>query len=168
MFSLQKRCLAGSLHNRHFNYKEKIINIRFKNPICHPPLRTTKKQPEIFRLFLCSSWQYARLKTCGICPAQLEAHSARAARHSAVPAAAAFFGFRKFRNHSFRRNQQAGNRSRILQRRSDHFGRVNDTGFNHIGIFVGRHYNRSYNPYLPAAFRQQQPRQHRHFRQSDG
>ena len=55
-----------------------------------------------------------------------------------MPAAAAFFGFGKFRNHSFRRNQQAGNRSRILQRRSDHFGRVNDTGFNHIGIFVGR------------------------------
>ena len=27
MFSLQKRCLAGSLHNRYFNYKEKIINI---------------------------------------------------------------------------------------------------------------------------------------------
>ena len=25
MFSLQKRCLAGSLHNRHFNYKEEII-----------------------------------------------------------------------------------------------------------------------------------------------
>ena len=80
MFSLQKRCLAGSLHNRYFNYKEKIINIRFtgtknpaplfiKIPVCHPPLRTTKKQPEIFRLFLCSSWQYARLKTCGICPA---------------------------------------------------------------------------------------------------
>lgn len=35
MFCLQKRCLAGSLHNRYFNYKEKIINIRFtgtKNP----------------------------------------------------------------------------------------------------------------------------------------
>ena len=57
MFSLQKRCLAGSLHNRYFNYKEKIINIRFtgtknpaplfiKIPVCHPPLRTTKKQPE--------------------------------------------------------------------------------------------------------------------------
>ncbi len=29
MFCLQKRCLAGSLHNRYFNYKEKIINIRF-------------------------------------------------------------------------------------------------------------------------------------------
>lgn len=53
MFSLQKRCLAGSLHNRYFNYKEKIINIRFtgtknpaplfiKIPVCHHPLRTTK------------------------------------------------------------------------------------------------------------------------------
>ena len=176
MFSLQKRCLAGSLHNRYFNYKEKIINIRFtdtknpaplfiKMPVCHPPLRTTKKQPEIFRLFLCSAWQYARLKTCGTCPAQLEAHSARAARHSAVPAATAFFGFGKFRNHSFRRNQQAGNRSRILQRRSDHFGRVNDTGFNHIGIFVGR---RIITVVIIRTFQQQQPRQRRHFRQSDG
>ena len=53
MFCLQKRCLAGSLHNRYFNYKEKIINIRFtttKNPAslsikisaCQLPLRTTK------------------------------------------------------------------------------------------------------------------------------
>lgn len=68
MFCLQKRCLAGSLPNRYFNYKEKIINIRFtttKNPAplfikisaCQLPLRTTKKQPEIFRLFLCSVWR---------------------------------------------------------------------------------------------------------------
>lgn len=38
MFSLQKRCLAGSLHNRHFNYKEKIINIRFANTKNPAPL----------------------------------------------------------------------------------------------------------------------------------
>lgn len=70
MFSLQKRCLAGSLHNRYFNYKEKIINIRFtgtknpaplfiKIPVCHPPLRTTKKTAgnipavSLFRLAVC-------------------------------------------------------------------------------------------------------------------
>lgn len=35
MFSLQKRCLAGSLHNRHFNYK---INIRFTNTKNPAPL----------------------------------------------------------------------------------------------------------------------------------
>ncbi len=38
MFSLQKRCLAGNLHNRHFNYKEKIINIRFTNTKNPAPL----------------------------------------------------------------------------------------------------------------------------------
>lgn len=38
MFSLQKRCLAGSLHNRYFNYKEKITNIRFTNTKNPAPL----------------------------------------------------------------------------------------------------------------------------------
>ena len=58
MFSLQKRCLAGSLHNRHFNYKEKIINIRFtntKNPALAHHKKTAGNIPAVslFLLAVC-------------------------------------------------------------------------------------------------------------------
>lgn len=66
----------------------------------------------------------------------LETHCARThGSRSGTVAAMAFF-LRCFGNHSFGRNQQTADGSCILQSGTNHFGRVNNAGFNHVGIFA--------------------------------
>src|SRR5688572_11270345 len=48
-----------------------------------------------------------------------------------------FFFLRRFRDHDFRREQQAGNRGCVLQRQARDLGRVEDALFQHVAVLAG-------------------------------
>ena len=44
---------------------------------------------------------------------------------------------RRFRDHDFRREQQARNRRRVLQRQTRDLGRIEDALFQHVAVLAG-------------------------------
>ena len=69
--------------------------------------------------------------------ADLEAHATHTAHAAHIRGCWHWiFWLWLFSNHSFGCDQQSSNRRCILQSRTYDFGRIDNTGFNHVGIFV--------------------------------